>query len=98
MAQSFTRRKALKESHGGLAGVVVLLSCAVVLGIASPLNQIPQTGMTDSAGTTPQKPPIPLSQLGVGAGAKYRGDGLAVVPKAQGARLRCIFQRLEGEA
>ena len=27
-----------------------------------------------------------------------RGDGLAVVPTAEGARLRCVFQRLEGEA
>jgi hypothetical protein len=37
-------------------------------------------------------------QIGTKAGADYHGDGLAVSPTAQGARLRCVFQRLEGEA
>src|SRR5437762_9416568 len=40
----------------------------------------------------------PWSQIGTKAGADYRGDGLAVSPTAEGARLRCVFQRLEGEA
>src|SRR5438094_7532183 len=42
--------------------------------------------------------PIPWSQLGAKAGADYQGDGLAVIPTPAGARLRCVFQRLEGEA
>ena len=41
---------------------------------------------------------IPWSQLGAKAGADYKGDGLAVIPASNGARLRCVFQRLEGEA
>src|SRR5262249_26270090 len=41
---------------------------------------------------------IPWSQIGAKAGADYKGDGLAVSPTAGGARLRCVFQRLEGEA
>src|SRR5262249_46164157 len=41
---------------------------------------------------------IQWSQIGASAGAAYKGDGLAVVPTAEGARLRCVFQRLEGEA
>src|SRR6267378_2558538 len=41
---------------------------------------------------------IPWSQLGARAGADYQGDGLAISPTADGARLRCVFQRLEGEA
>src|SRR5206468_645547 len=41
---------------------------------------------------------LPWSQLGVKAGGDYHGDGLAVSPTAEGARLRCVFQRLEGEA
>jgi hypothetical protein len=32
------------------------------------------------------------------AGTDYQGDGLAVSPTAEGAGLRCVFQRLEGEA
>src|SRR5437667_3166844 len=43
-------------------------------------------------------PRLPWSQIGAKAGADYQGDGLAVSPTAEGARLRCVFQRLEGEA
>jgi len=32
------------------------------------------------------------------AGAETMGDGLAVILTAEGARLRCAIQRLEGEA
>jgi hypothetical protein len=28
----------------------------------------------------------------------YKGDGLGVTPTGSGARLRCVFQRLDGEA
>jgi hypothetical protein len=41
---------------------------------------------------------IPVDQLGSIAGAKYQGDGLSVIATPEGARLRCVFQRLEGEA
>ena len=41
---------------------------------------------------------IPWNQIGSKAGADYQGDGLAVTPTAGGARLHCIFQRLDGEA
>ena len=43
-------------------------------------------------------PPIICSEIGARAGADYNGDGLSVVPTESGARLRCVFQRLEGEA
>src|ERR1019366_7970722 len=43
-------------------------------------------------------PAIPWSQIGAKAGADYKGDGLAVSPTAQGARLHCVFQHLDGEA
>src|SRR5678815_1422808 len=49
-------------------------------------------------GTPPATTTIPWSQLGAKAGADYQGDALAVIPTAEGARLRCVFQRLEGEA
>jgi len=38
------------------------------------------------------------NQIGAKAGADYQGDGLAVTPAESGARLHCVFQRLDGEA
>ena len=43
-------------------------------------------------------PRLAWSQIGAKAGADYQGDGLAVSPTPEGARLHCVFQRLEGEA
>lgn len=45
-----------------------------------------------------QQPPIPIDQIGVVAGKDYSGDGLSVKVTAAGATLRCVFQRLDGEA
>jgi|GEM_PF-2104969 len=39
---------------------------------------------------------IPFDQLGAHATKNYSGDGLALTPTAEGARLRCDFQRLAG--
>src|SRR6266436_5745299 len=52
------------------------------------------------AGLNAGSPAIPWSQIGAKAGADYQGDGLAVspIPQSGSARLRCVFQRLEGEA
>ena len=41
--------------------------------------------------------PIPVAELGAKAGAQYQGDGLSVAPTPEGARLRCVFQKLEGQ-
>jgi hypothetical protein len=41
---------------------------------------------------------IPWKEIGSKAGADYKGDGLAVTPTESGARLHCVFQRLDGEA
>ncbi|MBE2181168.1 MAG: WD40 repeat domain-containing protein, partial [Chthoniobacterales bacterium] len=41
---------------------------------------------------------IPWDQIGAKAGADYTGDGLAVTPTESGALLRCVFQRMDGEA
>src|ERR1039458_9763964 len=40
---------------------------------------------------------IPWNQIGAKAGADYTGDGLAITPTESGARLHCVFQRLDGE-
>ena len=39
-----------------------------------------------------------MDQIGAVAGKQYQGDGLSVAATPEGARLRCVFQRLEGEA
>jgi hypothetical protein len=59
-------------------------------GAAAPANP---------AGSDPAQstPPIPWNELGVKATAQYSGDGLAVKATDKGARLRCVFQKLEGD-
>src|ERR1035437_6455149 len=46
------------------------------------------------------RPPaaIPFSDIGARATANYQGDALGVTARADGARLRCGFQKLEGHA
>ena len=41
---------------------------------------------------------IPWDQIGAKAAAEYHSDGQAVIAEGAGARLHCVFQRLEGEA
>jgi len=72
------------------------LFCAVALGIGSSFGLAAAAG--DSADPAPAKTAIPWLQVGAKAEADYQGGGLAVSPTAAGARLRCVFQRLEGEA
>jgi len=61
------------------------------------LLAVSMTQAADLAGTnTPSA--IPWSQIGAKAGADYQGDGLAMTPTESGARLCCVFQRLDGEA
>src|SRR5438445_13836303 len=54
----------------------------------------------DSAPIAPAKTSeaIPWSQIGAKAGGNYKGHGLAVIPTADGAQLRCVFRQLEGTA
>jgi hypothetical protein len=72
--------------------------CAVALGTGAVSS--PAAAAEDWAEPAPAKTSqaIPWSQIGGKAGAGYQADGLAVVPTVAGARLRCVFQRLEGEA
>src|SRR6266702_3762561 len=76
----------------------IRMFCAVALGIGSSFSLA--AAAEDWADTAPTKTSqaIPWSQIGAKAGADYQGNGLAVSPAAGGARLRCVFQRLEGEA
>src|SRR5436309_1965722 len=73
-----------------LCGLALEIGCSLSLAAAA----------ADSAGTRPARTSqaIRWAQIGAKAGADYKGDGLAVSATAPGARLRCVFQRLEGEA
>ncbi len=72
--------------------------CALALELNTPLA--PAAALKDAADPALTKPAsaIPWSQIGAKAGADYQGDGLSVSAIGEGARLRCVFQRLEGEA
>jgi hypothetical protein len=70
--------------------------CAVALGMGSFCGLAAAT--EDLADTSPATTAIPWSQLGAKVGADYQGDALAVIATAEGARLRCVFQQLEGDA
>src|SRR5579859_4124295 len=74
--------------HAGLCCFTAL----IVTNTAMPVRgeDVPATRQTGR--------PIPFSQLGATAGAQYQGDNLSVVPAPEGARLRCVFQKLEGLA
>src|SRR5213593_1031745 len=74
-----------------LDGALVAL-CLVFIVQAKAEPALPQ-----GAAPNPSAP-IPWSEIGAKAGADYQGEGLSVKPAANGARLRCVFQRLEGEA
>src|ERR1039457_4410172 len=64
------------------------------------LAGLPAISMTQAADLAATNTPsaIPWNEIGAKAGANYKGDGLAVSPAGSGARLHCVFQRLDGEA
>ena len=92
------------EFHGLLLAVMGLFqlnlqfSTAHAQGTACPAGgaETATAGREGGRGQHPQA--IPWNQIGAKAGADYKGDGLAVTPTGSGARLHCVFQRLDGEA
>jgi hypothetical protein len=54
--------------------------------------------LTVPARAETQPAAIPFSEIGARATANYQGDALGVMATADGARLRCGFQKLEGRA
>lgn len=71
------------------------MACALALSLNQALTS--PAAAADAAHPGLVKTSVPWSQLGEKAREDYRGEGLAVVPTAEGARLRCVFQRLEAE-
>src|SRR5215471_4430217 len=72
----------------------MLSAVALTLWLAPSSNAANASPRPDGQTNTP----IPWNQIGAKAGADYQGDGLSVTPTADGARLHCVFQRLDGEA
>jgi hypothetical protein len=68
----------------------------ILILLAGLLAMIVTQAADMAATNTPSA--IPWNQIGAKAGANYQGDGLAVTPAGSGARLHCVFQRLDGEA
>jgi hypothetical protein len=75
----------------------VVLCAALLQLFAAPAAPAADAANTQ---TTPAKKAaaIPWDQVGAKAGADYHGAGLSVEGTGAGARLHCVFQRLEGEA
>lgn len=61
-----------------------------VISMQSVLAQTPLSEQRSS--------PISMDRRGILAGKQYQADGLLVTATPSGARLNCIFQRLDGEA
>ena len=55
-------------------------------------------GLTGTAGAEEQSVSLPFSEIGAKATADYQGDALGITATAEGARLRCGFQKLDGHA
>src|SRR5437667_3637374 len=67
-----------------------LLFGLVVHGISPPIILAAQSALAEM--------PLPWSETSHHPVAHYKGEGLAIIPTAGGARLPCVLQRLEGEA
>ena len=78
-----------------LVNLFALVSASVATAAASQPNP-PAKAAAAAPGPTAKT--IPWDQIGAKAGAIYQGGGPRVTPTAQGARLHCGFQRLDGEA
>ena len=79
-----------------LVSLFALLCASPATAAASQAN-LPAKAAAATALDKPLKS-IPWDQIGANAGTDYQGEGLRVTPTAEGARLHCVFQRLDGEA
>jgi hypothetical protein len=74
--------------------------CLALIVLAMQVLLTPEANAMSTPPTSDAQPsePLPWSELGARAVADYKGDGLSVSVGAEGTvRLRCAFQRLEGE-
>jgi hypothetical protein len=72
-------------------------SCAVLGGLASIANG-GVCASRNATGASVGCHSIQFGQISAAVEKQYSGDGLAVFSTPEGARLHCVFQRMEGEA
>ncbi len=75
-----------RKHLAGYSALAVSLVAVATLTLAAPAESASRIS-----------PPIPVTGLGATAGAQYHDDGLSVTATPAGARLRCVFQKLEGQ-
>ena len=73
--------------------LVLLTALILPAALAAPA---PLGGTVPANHPANKSAPIPMDQVGTVAGKQYKGDGLSVAATPGGARLRCVFQKLEG--
>jgi hypothetical protein len=82
-----------------ITGALALLALWTVNSQLSTARTQPvQTPDRRKPALVPPTAAIPLDQIGAVAGKQYSGDGLSVTSTSDGAILRCVFQRLNGQA
>ncbi len=79
-----------KQAFAHFIALILLLS-----GAGAPLGLIAADTGTQPTGDSA---PIPWNEVGAAAGKQYQGDGLAVTATKDGAQLRSVFQKFEGQA
>jgi hypothetical protein len=75
-----------------------IVTLSLLVWLTGHLVASPTGTPTDLGQPAAKSEPIPMDQIGAVAGKQYSGDGLSVTPTPDGARLRCVFQKLEGAA
>ncbi len=83
-----------KSNLGGLRYGMLAILCLFLRGPAHAESPVPTSKGPPNKGAEA----IAWSEIGPRAGADYKGDGLSVAQTEKGALLRCVFQRLEGQA
>ena len=74
-----------------------LLAAFLSQRLPAQITAVPEVAQAP-AGASHSAAPIPMDQIGAVAQKQYSGDGLSVVATAEGARLRCVFQRMNARA
>ncbi|MCI0539836.1 MAG: hypothetical protein L0Z50_31900 [Verrucomicrobiales bacterium] len=86
---------------GGVRTIVKFIALLTLLNWAVALHFVSAAEVPGQQQTA-QAAPIPWNEIGAAAGKQYQGDGLAdglaVAATEEGARLHCVFQKLEGHA
>lgn len=88
VAADVSPRHCPESAPAPASGCEVLKAALLCLTLTWPITGAAQTEKPSAA--------IPFAEIGAKATADYQGDALGISATADGARLRCGFQKLEG--